>query len=180
MVGRIEVRNQDPLKQIESQAGPNSLLLLKKETTGFINRKTFVNLVVWAPNAAVANLKSLGLFPVHQYRINIKLRRISDVNGWGTGVNGETSRIAQKDFKFQGQNILSGIHFMQSLSNNNYQALQKVVPQEYKYILENKEVVMFERGFDLHYTVSLVVGEEHLGNEVIIYQVSQQIGYFSL
>jgi hypothetical protein len=191
MVGSIPNKTQD-WEQIQNIVGQSSVIATraKKEKTGSwlgipIYKDTWLNVLLVASDAQKATLEKLGFHPVSQASAAVSVRRVSDINGYGTGVNGEVHHSFNYSLQVnEGRSpFLDPAGGLSAFLNSPLATTEKILKEQYQALFAYESVAMFERGFVGKLQVTLEVKDLPaglpLGQQSMSFEVYEDSPYIS-
>ena len=141
--------------------------------------KKFINILVKSPAADVPKYKALGFQEVDSPMVlTFGWARVSDINGWGTEVNGEIHRRADFTLDVQINEIAEVFKVIESYAKNNIETFRKNLPEKFASLMTAKSVAMFERGFVINFHMDLSIKRPLDKKATILMKNSQQFGYY--
>ncbi len=149
---------------------------------GFLfGKKTFKTYILTVPNESVDEFAATGLFKKLPEGTTISLvwSRVSDINGWGTEVNGEVHRRVNYNFDMKEAEFADGFKLVTGAISNYLEKLQEIDEEKYGYLMEKAPVTAFERGFVVSFNLSVYFPDvTDGGKRVDLFSFSRTSGYY--
>lgn len=141
--------------------------------------KKYINILVKSPAEDVPKYKALGFLDVDSpLTLKFGWARVSDINGWGTEVNGEIHRRADFTLDVKAYEIAEVFKVIESYSKNNMETFRKNLPEKFASLMTEKSVAAFERGFMIDFNMTLSIKRPLDKKATILMQNSQRFGYY--
>jgi hypothetical protein len=111
----------------------------------------------------------------------VHVARVSDINGWGTEVNGEVHRDDTLRLDLGKRDLADAFTILQKLETAPLEAIESVWPGRLGPVTTPKTVAMFERGYVVDVDAQLVTGNPFdAETRVALYGLAKQTGYTRL
>lgn len=173
--GTIDAKNTP--KDVLAQIGTGEVLTDYEWAKGILlNRKHFRTLIMKVAPNQLPEFQKIGFAELTEMRLSMNWARVSDINGWGTEVNGEIHRRTGFNLDLKKDEILDGIKRMRDMLKNPAAELKRVSATRHAEIYTGR-VNALERGFVVDFTVEL----SHLnakGTFERMFQQYQRSGYY--
>jgi hypothetical protein len=119
--------------------------------------------------------------PLDKATLVVRVSRVSDINGWGTEVNGEVHRFKELKLEFTKAQLPHAFTMLQQLETAPLDTMASVWPTTMEEIQTDKEVSLFERGFVVAVDAKLVTGNPFDAETMVtLYRTQKRSGYFAL
>jgi hypothetical protein len=111
----------------------------------------------------------------------VHVARVSDINGWGTEVNGEVHRRTTLKLEFPKAKLSTAFTFLQKLETAPLEAIAEVWPTSMAEIQSSKPVGWYERGYVVDVDAQLVTGNPFDTETLVtLYRAQKRSGYYRL
>lgn len=143
---------------------------------GVIHRHHYKTYVVRVAPENTGAYTAAGFQPLTEITVALRWARVSDINGWGTEVNGEIHRAWEWKPTFSGAELDGAFLLLKKFMRDPIALLREAKGADH--VLQRGEVVLFERGFVVDSSIGLLTGHEWTGGETILYQAGSRSGYY--
>ncbi len=140
-------------------------------------KRSFVTYMINASPDQAEAFKAAGFKPLTEVRVRLHWNRVSDINGWGTEVNGEVTRRAWQDLTFSGEALQKGFALLRAFEDDPL-AVLKDYPEHDFIMAQAGAPNAFERGFRVSSSIEFITGRPEAGNESVLFSSSQRSGYY--
>lgn len=107
--------------------------------------------------------------------------RVSNINGYGTGVNGKVTRSWNAELGGGGEaDQAEMLSFIESLSSNWIEATQETYPRASQSLWSKQQTHSFERGFRVRYSFSVYAKSRIADSPELVGSKHGTTGYYSL
>jgi hypothetical protein len=166
-------------------ANANEVVTTYRWTEGLLwGKRKFVAYIVKLKADVVPAFQAAGFKPLTNLRVAERWNRISDINGWGTDVNGEVHRAAKSDLDFTSDNLDSGFVGIKTFLNDPAEVLKESNAELYDSLYTRQQVVIFEWGFVMESTVVVSTNLSGAtvggGQDIKLFESYSRSGYQSL
>jgi hypothetical protein len=134
-----------------------------------------VTYVVNVEPGDIARFKDAGFSPIKELRVRLSWSRVSDINGWGTGVNGEVHRRVSKELVFSGKELGDSFQLLRDFERDPLSVLGRY-PDDAGYIY--RSVSAFERGYVVSSGIQLIIGNKWTKDERLLFADNSESGYY--
>lgn len=144
---------------------------------GFLGTKKFKTYILYTPYSNRKALEQVGFNTLESVKMDLAWARVSDINGWGTDVNGEIHRKVNYTLTGKGlSEIREFITSMREYELSPQSKLQELSEEKYGYLYAQAGVVPFERGFKVRFTSQMTTIDVQ-GKAITLYSGSRLSGY---
>ena len=160
---------------------PGKIVLTREWSKGTFNKKHYTLFVVKCPpNKSDAYMK-LGFKSLEGLKISLRWFRVSNVNGWGTEVNGEVHKTVDLSMTAANASEVGEIlKLSDGFLRDNMTMLKKSNPKEYASLMSSKPVVVFERGFKVEFVIKIGIENPLLNEKILLLEKTIEVGYYNL
>jgi len=149
-------------------------------TKGILFR-TYVTHILKIDDGALDGFEAAGFQPLLRLRAVATWSRISNINGWGTEVNGECHRRVTQTWDFEPTRFAEAFATVQRFVDGPRETLENLSAEHFEYVYTGKSVAMFERGFVVSSSIRLTTTTAQLGEEPTeLLANGGRSGYYSL
>lgn len=174
-----EVRKPGKWEDPDVSAEADEIVFLNQERRGILLRKWTTYLVKVRPER-VQKFAEAGFEAIKDFKLAYRWSRVSNINGWGTDVNGEVHRAWTEEGRFQGADVATGLATARSFLEDWQAGTRSRYPDAVDYVWTGQSVATFERGFKVTFSMSLQVFSVKDSSYVTRLSWGRQSGYYSL
>jgi hypothetical protein len=151
-----EVRKTNTWEEPDVTANAEKVLFMKQERRGILFRKYVVYVVNVRPERVPEFVKA-GFEAIKDFRLLLRWNRVSNINGWGTEVNGQITRAWTDEPRYRDAKVAEGLEALRGFLEDWIPQTEKLYPGAIKHVWDQNSVSAYERGFVVDFSVSLQV-----------------------
>jgi hypothetical protein len=175
MLGEVRKANTWEEPDVTQQA--EKVLFMKQERRGILFRKYVVYVVNVRPERVPEFVKA-GFEAIKDFRLRLRWDRVSNINGWGTEVNGQVTRAWTDEPRYQDAHVADGLSVLRGFLEGWIPQTEKLYPGAIKHVWDQNSVSAVERGFVVDFSVSLQVYSVKDSQFVTKLSWSRRSGYY--
>lgn len=181
LFGTLPAGKDAPTAVLKLVADKATVFTSRAFSTGFLGKHKFQTLIIGTDAGNRDAFIKTGLFKDLPADTTIRMTwsRVSDINGWGTEVNGEVHRRVNYEVEMKAGEIADGLALVKRLVKNNLAELQEITQEKYNWLMANAGVVAFERGFVVDFSLRIeVLSMADGGKWLRLYDFGARSGYY--
>lgn len=172
--GTLEIKNKNA-PDILAEA--KSIVLVYNINKSMTDGHKLATYVVKIPQSALRKFQAEGFTVLEQITVRMNWNRISDVNGWGTGVTGECHRTWKQERTFSGERLNKGFQLVRDFTHDPIDMLNA---KGMDYIFTKTPVSTNERGFVVEDGIAVRTGDKGTTDGQLLYQSGGSSGYYAV
>lgn len=159
-------------------AQAQEIIAVQQRSTGWLWwKRRFATYMVNVAPGDVDRFTAAGFSPIKELRIRLSWSRVSDINGWGTEVNGEVHRNAYMDLDFSGQDLAAAFKLLRDFEADPLAVLRRY-PKEERWVRARGPVASFERGYIVASSINVQTGSALTKDGKVLFENGHSSGYY--
>lgn len=177
MIGDVRKAGSWEDPDISSEA--DEVVFRNQERRGVLLRKWATYLVKVRPER-VQKFTEAGFESIKDFRLTFRWNRVSNINGYGTDVNGEVHRAWKDEQRFKDADVAAGLATTRAYLEDWLAETRARNADAVDHVWTDKSVALFERGFKVTFSMSLEIFSVKDSKFVSRLSWGRQSGYYSL